>query len=85
MLALQQMRCNEWITPDNMISPLIAECSGVMARLAWARNQPMVSRYIIACLAGDMKLKIEQTLFHPFSLVDARDEKMPSFLTTRCC
>ena len=29
-------------------SPLIAECSGVMARLVWA--QPMVSRYIIACL-----------------------------------
>ena len=31
-------------------SPVIAECSGVMARLVWARNQPMVSRYIIACL-----------------------------------
>ena len=31
-------------------SPLIAECSGVMARLVWARNQPMVSGYIIACL-----------------------------------
>ena len=31
-------------------SPLFAECSGVMARLVWARNQPMVSRYIIACL-----------------------------------
>ena len=31
-------------------SPLIAECSGVMARLVWARHQPMVSRYIIACL-----------------------------------
>ena len=31
-------------------SPLIAECSGVMARLVWARKQPMVSRYIIACL-----------------------------------
>ena len=24
-------------------SPLIAQCSGVMARLVWARNQPMVS------------------------------------------
>ena len=33
-------------------SPLVAECSGVMARLVWARNQPMVSRYIIACLDG---------------------------------
>ena len=31
-------------------SPLVAECLGVMARLVWARNQPMVSRYIIACL-----------------------------------
>ena len=31
-------------------SPLVAECSGVMARLVSARNQPMVSRYIIACL-----------------------------------
>ena len=31
-------------------SPLVAECSGVMARLVWARDQPMVSRYIIACL-----------------------------------
>ena len=29
-------------------SPLVAECSGVMARLVWARDQ--VSRYIIACL-----------------------------------
>ena len=31
-------------------SPLVAECSGVMARLVWARNQPVVSRHIIACL-----------------------------------
>ena len=33
-------------------SPLITECSGVMARLVWAGNQPMVSRYNIACLDG---------------------------------
>ena len=33
-------------------SPLVAECTGVMARLVWARNQPMVSRDIIACLDG---------------------------------
>ena len=48
-------------------SLLVADCSGVMARLVWARNQPMVSSYIIAlieCHADD-----EQTLFHPFSLV----------------
>ena len=31
-------------------SPLIAECPDVMARLVWARNQPTVDRYIIACL-----------------------------------
>ena len=29
---------------------LVAECSGVVAGLVWARNQPMVSRYIVACL-----------------------------------
>ena len=29
---------------------LVAECSGVTARLVWARNQPLVSRYITACL-----------------------------------
>ena len=32
--------------------PLVAECSGVMARLVWASNQPMVSSYIIACFDG---------------------------------
>ena len=32
------------------VYPLITEYSGVMARLIWARKQPMVSRYIIACL-----------------------------------
>ena len=30
--------------------PLATECSGDMGRLMWARNQPMVSRSIIACL-----------------------------------
>ena len=29
---------------------LAAECSGIMPWLVWARNQPMVSRYTIACL-----------------------------------
>ena len=33
-------------------SSLVADCSGVMDRLVWARNQPMVSRYVIACLEG---------------------------------
>ena len=31
-------------------SPRVAECSGGLARLVWATNQLMVSRYIIACL-----------------------------------
>ena len=31
-------------------SSLVIDCSGVMARLVWARNQLMVSKYIIACL-----------------------------------
>ena len=39
-------------------SPFIAECSGVMARLVWARNQPMVAGTslpaLIECHADDM-------------------------------
>ena len=31
-------------------SQLIAQSSGVMARLVWFRDQWLVSRYIIACL-----------------------------------
>ena len=31
-------------------SQLIAHCSGIMARLVWFKDQPLVSRYIIACL-----------------------------------
>ena len=27
---------------------LVTDCSGVMARLVWAKDQPMVSIYIIA-------------------------------------
>ena len=29
---------------------MVADCSGVMARLVWARDQPKVSRWIITCL-----------------------------------
>ena len=29
---------------------LIAHCLGIMARLVWFKDQPLVSRYIIACL-----------------------------------
>ena len=31
-------------------APLIAESSGVVAQLVWADDQPLVSKYIIACL-----------------------------------
>ena len=31
-------------------SSLLSDCSGVMARLVWAKDQPLVSKYIIACL-----------------------------------
>ena len=31
-------------------APLIAESSGIMAQLVWAGDQPLVSKYIIACL-----------------------------------
>ena len=31
-------------------APLIAESSGVMAQLVWADDQPLVSKYTIACL-----------------------------------
>ena len=48
-------------------SPLVAECSGVMARLVWARNSPWSASTsllaLIGCHADD-----RQTLFHPFSL-----------------
>ena len=29
---------------------LTAECSGVMAKVVWAKDQPLISKYIIACL-----------------------------------
>ena len=56
-------------------SPVLASCSGVMARLVRVKDQPMVSRSAslhaltechasMTSSAGD-----EQTLFHPFSLV----------------
>ena len=44
------LECTALADLRDHFSPLIAECLGVMAWLAWARNQSMVSRYIIACL-----------------------------------
>ena len=32
------------------LSPIITHCSGVMARLVWARVQPTINRYITPCL-----------------------------------
>ena len=46
------LECSALADLRDEYSPMVAECSGVMARLVWARNQPMVSRYIIACLDG---------------------------------
>ena len=62
-------------------SPLVAECSGVMARLVWARNP--VSPWSagtsllasIECHADD-----RQTLFHPCSLVGCQRCCILSFL-----
>ena len=34
----------------NEFSPLAVGCTGVVTGTVWARNQPMVSRYTIACL-----------------------------------
>ena len=47
-------------------SPLVAECSGVMARLVWASPWSAGTSLLalIECHADD-----RQTLFHPFSLV----------------
>ena len=49
-LYLMLLECPALAYLRDEYSPLIAKCSGVMARLVWAGNQPMVGRYIIACL-----------------------------------
>ena len=46
-------------------SPLVAECSGVMARLVWARDPPMVSSHIIACLERERE---RSSLVHSASI-----------------
>ena len=48
MLSEERERERSSLVPSAKLA--YEECSGVMARLVWARNQPMVSRYIIACL-----------------------------------
>ena len=44
------LECPALADPRDEFSPLLADCSGVLTRLVWARDQPMVSRYIIGCL-----------------------------------
>ena len=44
------MECSALADLRVAFAPLIAECSGIMARLVWANDQPLVSKYIIACL-----------------------------------
>ena len=53
------------------LSPHVADCSGVMTRVVWAKNSSIVSKYgesngianLEKAHADDV-----QTLFHPFSL-----------------
>ena len=54
------------------LSPMVAKCSGVVARLVWARNQPMVSRYIIALI--ECHTDDRQTLYIHSAFLAARDE-----------
>ena len=60
-------------------SQLIADCSGIMARLVKFRDQPLVSRYIIACL--DMVLDHRDTDATPSIQLGwlPRMSKFPSF------
>ena len=44
------LECSALAGLRQQYSALMSECSGVMARLVWAEDQPLVSRYIIACL-----------------------------------
>ena len=44
------MECSALLDLRVAFAPLIAEASGIMARLVWADDQPLVSKYIIACL-----------------------------------
>ena len=45
----------------SQFAPLVAESSGVMAQLVWADDQPLVSKYIIACLDRSEVLWFVQT------------------------
>ena len=65
---LRLLKCRALADRRDRFSPLVTHCSGVMAWLEWARQQPMVSRYIIACICN-MSCYDEQTLSHLFILI----------------
>ena len=44
------LECSALAGLRQQYSALMSECSGVMARLVWAQDQPLVCRYLIACL-----------------------------------
>ena len=44
------MECSALAGVRTQSSQLIAQCSGVMARLVWFKDESLVSSYIIACL-----------------------------------
>ena len=44
------LECPALADVRTQISQLIAHYSGIMAKLVWFKDQPLVSRYIIACL-----------------------------------
>ena len=75
------LECSALADVRDEFSPLVADCSGVLARLLWAGDQPMVRRYIIGCL-DECRADEKQTLFHPFSLVgcQGRVHFLPFFL-----
>ena len=66
--ALADLRDEYRTRTESTVLRVSIGCRVLMARLVWARNQPMVSRYIIACL-DRMYADDRQMLFHPFSLV----------------
>ena len=44
------MECPALADVRTQYSQLIAHCPGIMARLVWFKDQPLVSRYMPACL-----------------------------------
>ena len=59
-------------------SLLVTDCTGVMARLVWAKNHPMV--YVIACPDADDD---RQMLSHSYSLFGWREVKLLPSLSSR--